>query len=73
MAGEALSFGHKERRSIRQRAKEVVLWAAEKNIYLTAPLTGYLLLTGAISIPVAILALGTDVVTSKAAADARKR
>ena len=72
MAGEALSLGYKESGNIRQRAREVILWAAEKSIILTAPLTGYLLFTGAISVPVAVLALGGDALTSKLAADARK-
>jgi len=71
MAGEALSLGYKEGGNIRQKVREVLLWTAEKSIVLTAPLTGYLLYTGAISVPVAVLALGGDVLTSKLAANER--
>ncbi len=77
MAAEALRYYHQENKSITnkasERGKEVVLWAAEKSIYLTAPLTAVLLLTGAISVPVAVLALGGDVATSKIAGNMRKK
>lgn len=77
MTTETLRYYHQEKKSVPQKSlgkgKEVVLWAAEKSIYLTAPLTAVLLLSGAISIPVAVIALGGDIATSKIAGNMRRK
>lgn len=58
--------------TVKRKSKEVVLFVAEKSIFLTIPLTAYLFYTGAISGTVALLATGGDIVTSKVAGNMRR-
>lgn len=75
MAGERMNSSPIDRiaETTKRKTKEVVLFAAEKSIYVTLPLTAFLFYTGAISGTVALLATGGDIITSKAAGNMRRK
>jgi len=77
MAAESLRYYPQEGKNLPnkglEKGKEVVLWAAEKSIYLTAPLTLLLWAKGIIAAKVALLALGVDIAGSKIAGNMRKK
>ena len=75
MAGERLGGSSKENFADRTKAKgkEVVLFVAEKSVYVTLPLTAGLFAAGMIPLSTALLFGGADVVGSKVAGNMRKK
>lgn len=59
--------------TVAKKGKEVVLFAAEKSIYVTLPLTAGLFAAGMIPLSTALLLGGVDVVGSKVAGNMRNK
>lgn len=71
MAGERVSHSPPEKAL--QKGKEVVLFTAEKSVYVTLPLTAGLFAAGMLPLSTALLLGGVDVVGSKVAGNMRKK
>ena len=75
MAGERLGGSSQENFANKTKAKgkEIVLFVAEKSVYVTLPLTAGLFAAGMIPLSTALLFGGADVVGSKVAGNMRRK
>jgi hypothetical protein len=77
MAGERLSYVPNEIRSIpesaKKQGKKVILFLAEKSIFVTAPITAAAVAAGAVTLGLGALMIGGDVIGSKWAGNERKK